>query len=78
MNEAHIEKAATDLLMQIYRDRRYLWPDQDTPPMMMRSPRIAAMVCGYDYHEHPTLGDTQFNRHNTGTRIAGLIDRQIE
>ena len=76
MNEAHIEKAATDLLMQIYRDRRYLWPDQDVPPMMMRSPRIAAMVCGYDYHEHPTLGDTHFNRHNTGTRIAGLIDRQ--
>lgn len=76
MNEAHIEKAATDLLMQIYRDRRYLWPDQDVPPMMMRSPRIAAMVCGYDYHEHPTLGDTHFNRHNAGTRIAGLIDRQ--
>lgn len=76
MNETHIEKAATDLLMQIYRDRRYLWPDQDVPPMMMRSPRIAAMVCGYDYHEHPTLGDTQFNRHNTGTHIAGLIDRQ--
>jgi len=25
MNEAHIEKAATDLLMQIYRDRRFLW-----------------------------------------------------
>lgn len=34
------------------------------------------MVCGYDYHEHRTLGDTQFNRHNTGTRIAGLIDRE--
>ncbi|WP_442114147.1 hypothetical protein [Pseudomonas sp. NUPR-001] len=62
--------------MQLYRDRRYLWPDQDIPPMMMRSPRIAAMICGYDYHEHPTLGDTQFNWHNTGTRIAGLIDRQ--
>lgn len=62
--------------MQIYRDRRYLWPDQDIPPMMMRSPRIAAMVSGYDYHEHPTLGDTQFNRHSTGTRIADLIDRQ--
>ena len=40
--------------MQIYRDRRYLWPDQEIPPMMMRSPRIAAMVCGYDYHEYPT------------------------
>ncbi|TDV72654.1 uncharacterized protein DUF955 [Pseudomonas sp. LP_7_YM] len=76
MNEAQIEKAATDLLMQIYRDRRYLWPDQDTHPMMMRSPRIAALVCGYDFHVYPTLGDTQFNRHNTGTRIAGLIDRQ--
>lgn len=76
MNEAHIEKAATDLLMQIYRDRRYLWPDQDVPPMMMRSTRITAMVCGYDYYEHPTLGDTHFNRHNTGTRIAGLIERQ--
>ena len=76
MNEAHIEKAATDLLMQIYRDRRYLWPDQDIPPLMMRSPRIAAIVCGYDYQEHPTLGDTHFNRHNAGTRIAGLIDRQ--
>ncbi|AUG07945.1 ImmA/IrrE family metallo-endopeptidase [Pseudomonas sp. S09G 359] len=76
MNEAYIEKAATDLLMQIYRDRRYLWPDQDTQPMMMRSPQIAALVCGYDYHVYPTLGDTKFNRHNTGTRIAGLIDRQ--
>ncbi|QKS80979.1 ImmA/IrrE family metallo-endopeptidase [Pseudomonas bijieensis] len=76
MNDAYIEKAATDLLMQIYRDRRYLWPDQDVIPMMMRSPSIAALVCGYDFQVHSTLGDTQFNRHNTGTRIAGLIDRQ--
>jgi hypothetical protein len=56
MNESYIEKAATDLLMQIYRDRRYLWPDQDTQPMMMRSPQIAALVYGYDYHVYPTLG----------------------
>ncbi|AHW70878.1 ImmA/IrrE family metallo-endopeptidase [Pseudomonas aeruginosa] len=36
MNEAYIEKAATDLLKQIYRDCRYLWPDQAIQPMMMR------------------------------------------
>lgn len=76
MNDAHIEKAATELLKQIYRDRRYLWPDQDVTPMMMRSPSIAALVCGYDYRVYPTLGDSKFNRHNTGSRIAGLIDRQ--
>ncbi|MCO7611448.1 hypothetical protein NJH83_14515 [Pseudomonas chlororaphis] len=51
MNEAHIEKAATDLLMQIYRDRRYLWPDQEMPPMMMRSPRIAAGQCLLDHDQ---------------------------
>ncbi|WP_336346690.1 hypothetical protein [Pseudomonas monsensis] len=66
MNEAHIEKAATDLLMQIYRDRRYLWPDHEMPPMMMRSPRIAALVCGYDYHVNPTLGTPS----STGTTPA--------
>lgn len=74
MNRASIEQKATDLLNDIYRDRLFHWPDRTVSPIDIREPRVAALVCGYDYQVHPNLGDPKFSRNNA--RIAGLIDRQ--
>lgn len=76
MNLQRIEAEASELLRRIWRDRFSLWSDRDITPLEVRAPRMAALVCGFDFHELPNLGDPKFNQRGVGPKIAGLIDRQ--
>ncbi len=76
MNVRQIEFEASELLRRIWRDRFQLWSDRDITPLEVRAPRMAALVCGFDFHELPNLGDPKFIQRGVGPKIAGLIDRQ--
>lgn len=76
MDLRNVEIEASELLRRIWRDRYHLWADRDITPLQARDPRIAALICGFDYYELPNLGDPIFIQRGIGPKIAGLIDRQ--
>ncbi|WP_095194870.1 ImmA/IrrE family metallo-endopeptidase [Pseudomonas sp. Irchel 3A7] len=76
MNQIYVEEQASQLLRRIWRDRHHLWTDHEITPFEARDPRMAALICGFDYQTLPNLGDPIFNQRGVGPRIAGLIDRQ--
>ncbi|WP_338805517.1 ImmA/IrrE family metallo-endopeptidase [Pseudomonas chlororaphis] len=76
MNQIYVEEQASELLRRIWRDRHHLWTGRDITALEARDPRMAALVCGFDYKILPNLGDPVFNQRGVGPRIAGLIDRQ--
>jgi hypothetical protein len=74
MDKRRIEKAALDLLGEIWGSRKYLWPDGEPSAIEMLSPEVAAQVLGVSYEVHPEL--RLVKRRGDATEVGGILDRQ--
>ena len=74
MDNDDIEKRARELQIQIWEERKNLWPEKQPKLLAMLDPEIAAKVLGIDFDKYEELG--RFGDGQSRYEVAGMIDRQ--
>lgn len=74
MNKKKIEEKVRKIHVQIWNQRKSLWPFQMAHPVQMLDPEYGAKVLSIGYEVHESLGN--FGYRGARFEIAGLIDRQ--
>lgn len=74
MDNDDIEKKARELQLQIWEERKKLWPGKEPTLVSMLDPEIAAKVLGIDFDRYEELG--RFGDGQSRYEVAGMLDRQ--
>ncbi len=74
MDNDDIEKKARELQLQIWEERKQLFPEKEPALVSMLDPEVAAKVLGIDFDKYEELG--RFGDGQTRFEVAGMIDRQ--
>lgn len=70
-----IEKVATRLQQQLWRDRANIWSSPPSNPIELLDPTIALELIGYQYALVETLG--QYYHDGNQIEVAGIIDNSM-
>nr|WP_320166315.1 ImmA/IrrE family metallo-endopeptidase [uncultured Methylophaga sp.] len=76
MDRHSINEQARNLLLEIWKEKERIWPNQQKTPIEIINVQAAAQILGVNYLELPNLGDQRFALKGRQYAVAGLLDRQ--